>query len=343
MGAPRRPARASVQDLLDAANALSCPLDAFLPPEPPPASANGPVDGNDVGDQEVGDQEVGDREVGDRDAGKGERDPLEGADRPSPVPDADPPLQIRPEGEPPRVEVVCFGSFSLAVGDRTLDVSGAKPRLRSLLYRLALDTGRPVHRDQLRGALWPNDDQRTGTRNLQVAVSALRQQLENLGGPGTGSIVARRGDAYLLDPGAGGSDLQRFEDAAERGRRARRRGQRREATEALRAANALYRGELLADEGLSEWVLDERERLRLLAAETAQLLAECLLEDGDAAGAAKAAERGVWIDRYNDRLWRVMIEAYERNGDLAAAARCSRQYTTVLDELGVAGEMAAER
>ncbi|MBO0692126.1 MAG: winged helix-turn-helix domain-containing protein, partial [Acidimicrobiaceae bacterium] len=288
-------ARATVQDLLDAANALACPIEAFLPTERPA------------------------------------------------TPPADPPLQIRRDGEPPQVEVLCLGSFSLLVGGRAIDVSAAKPRLRSLLYRLALDTGRPVHRDQLRNALWPDDNERAGTRNLQVAVSALRQQLEYLGGPGTGVIVARRGDGYLLDAGAGGSDLGRFEDAAGRGRRARRGGARREAIDALRTALALYRGELLADEGTSEWVLDERERLRLLAAETAQLLAECLLEDGDAAGAVEVAERGVWIDRYNDRLWRVMIEAHERNGNPAAAARSSRQYATVLDELGVAGEMAAER
>jgi len=303
-GATARPGRATMQELLDSANALFCPLDAFLPPEGTPASDIGRVDVTEAGG---------------------------------------PPLHIRRNGEPPEVEVLCLGPFSLVVDGHALDVSATKPRLRSLLYRLALDTGKPVHRDQLRYALWPNDNERTGTRNLQVAISALRQQLEYLGGPGTGTIVGRRGDAYLLDPGAGDSDLRRFEDAAERGRRARRRGQRSDATEALRAALVLYRGELLADEGLSEWVLDERDRLRLLAAETSQLLAECLLEDGDAAGAVEVAERGVLIDRYRDRLWRVMIEAHERNGNPAAAARGSRQYATILDELGVVGERAAER
>lgn len=317
-------AGATVQDLVDAANALSCPFDAYLPPENPPADTVDPVDASSTAL-----------------AASGQADLMAGGSQ-SPTAGSGRALEIHREGEPPRVEVLCLGSFSLVVNGRTLDVSAAKPRLRSLLYRLALDTGRPVHRDQLRNALWPDDDQRTGTRNLQVAVSALRQQLESLGGPGAGTIVARRGDAYVLDPGTGDSDLRRFEDAALQGRRARRRGQLSEAIDPLRQALGLYRGELLADEGMSEWVLDERERLRLLAAETAQLLAESLLEEGDPAGTVEVAERGVWIDRYNDRLWRVMIEAHERNGNLAAAARCSRQYATVLDELGVAGVMAGE-
>jgi DNA-binding SARP family transcriptional activator len=110
----------------------------------------------------------------------------------------------------------------------------------------------------------------------------------------------------------------------------------------LGEALALYRGDLLADEGLAEWVLDERERFRLVAADAAQGLAELHLEADDIEATLEVAERGLGIDRYNDRLWRVTIEAHRRSGNRAAAARSARQYRFVLDELGVAPALVAQ-
>jgi serine/threonine-protein kinase PknK len=234
----------------------------------------------------------------------------------------------------PVVDVRCLGSFELFVDGAAVDVRAAKPRLRSLLFRLALEADHGIHRDQLRAALWPRDDQRTGTRNLQVAISALRQLLECQAG--AGSIVARRGDTYALELGGGSADLATFEERVEQGRRARRSADAPAAVAALGRALELYRGELLADEGLAEWVLDERERLRLVAADAAQMLAECHLEAGEIDATVEVAERGVGIDRYNDRLWRVLIEARERSGNRAAAARSAQQYALVLGELGLA-------
>jgi DNA-binding SARP family transcriptional activator len=254
-----------------------------------------------------------------------------------PFPSVSLPARVFPV--PPVVDVRCLGAFELVVDGAVVDVRGAKPRLRSLLFRLALEADRGVHRDQLRAALWPRDDPRTGTRNLQVAISALRQLLECEAG--AGSIVARRGDSYALELGGGGGDLGAFEGLVERGRRARRSGERDAALSALGRALEMYRGDLLADEGLAEWVLDERERFRLVAADAAQQLAECHLEGGDIDATVGVAERGVGIDRYNDRLWRVLIEAHERSGNRAAAARSAQSYALVLDELGVVEAVAA--
>ncbi len=235
----------------------------------------------------------------------------------------------------PTVDVRSLVTFEIAVNGRKIDVGAAKPRVRSLLHLLSLDAGRPVHRDRLLAALWPDDDSRSGTRSLQVAVSALRHLFERDAGPGAGAAIVRDGDGYALLPGGGTVDLLVFAEAVERGRMARQAGRTGDAAASLAVALETYRGELLPEEGTAEWVLDERERYRMTAAEVAQSLATCLLETGNPDGAVAACERGLEIDRYRDGLWRAMIAAHDHNGDRAAAARATLAYQLILDELGI--------
>jgi DNA-binding SARP family transcriptional activator len=48
-----------------------------------------------------------------------------------------------------------------------------------------------------------------------------------------------------------------------------------------------------------------------------------------------AAARSIAIDRYHDEAWRLLIDAYERDGDLAAARRARARYAQVLTDLGL--------
>jgi DNA-binding SARP family transcriptional activator len=104
-----------------------------------------------------------------------------------------------------------------------------------------------------------------------------------------------------------------------------------------------YAGDLLPEDGAADWVIDPRERYRTLAVGAAATLAELHLDRGDAESAAGAAARGVHIDRYHDRCWRVLIRAHEAQGDHAAAQRALRGYRDVLDSLGVAAEPVPNR
>jgi two-component SAPR family response regulator len=100
----------------------------------------------------------------------------------------------------------------------------------------------------------------------------------------------------------------------------------------------VYGGDLLPEEGPAEWVVDEREARRTAAASAAHGLAEVLLELGQPLAAATACERGLAIDRYDDDLWRLCAEAYDRAGDRAAAARARAKYARVLRDLGLESE-----
>ncbi|MGH9076556.1 MAG: AfsR/SARP family transcriptional regulator, partial [Acidimicrobiales bacterium] len=259
------------------------------------------------------------------------------------------------------LRIFCFGHFELWLGDQLVDLSPVKPRARSVLRLLAVGGGAPVHRDELIGALWPDDDQRGGTRNLQVAISSLRQLLDSLPGPRSGpdgrraggaaghpgagsassggpTLVARDGDAYRLAVGPDDTvDVAIFGRALRAAGEARRRGDRAAEIAEGWVALGAYRGELLMGAGSADWVVERRERFRIAAAEVAQQLAAALLDAGDAAQAVVAAERGLSVDRFRDGLWRALVAALEANGDRAAAAKAAIDYEAVLAELGIVG------
>jgi len=231
----------------------------------------------------------------------------------------------------------CFGPFRLELGGREVSVASLKPRHRSVLHLLALRAGRPLHRDHLVEALWPGEvDARAAARNLQVAVSTVRQVLEPGVARGGSSLLVREADSYrlALDDGAD-IDLRTFERAVGAGRAARAVGRLEEAEEALARALDTYAGELLPGDGPAEWVVKERDFFRLEAADAAHALACVRLDRGRPRAAARAAERGVRIDRFCDGLWRLLPDAYERAGDLAAAQLARRRYREVLVELGL--------
>jgi DNA-binding SARP family transcriptional activator len=230
----------------------------------------------------------------------------------------------------------CFGPLEVRLDGETVDLGPIKRRVRSLLRVLALHAGRPVHKDRLVDWLWPGEgDSRVGTRNLQVAVSSLRQLLEPGVARGAAAVVVRDADTYRLQVAPGAVDLVEFDDQIALGRHAAAAGDVPAADAALARALDLYRGELLADEGAAEWVTAERDRLRLAAADAAQLRAELLLEEGRAAEAATEADRGLRIDQYRDALWRLLVAAAEAAGDRAAARRHQERYDAVLRDLGV--------
>lgn len=239
----------------------------------------------------------------------------------------------------PPVTLRCFGGFALHLDGRVVDCCRLKPRPRSALHILALHAGRPVHRESLLEALWPEVDTETGMPNLHVAISTIRRFLEPDACRGAPSLVVREGDAYRLAlPEGAAVDLWVFEEGVAAGRVARAAGEPSMAIGAFERALDVYTGELLPEAGPAEWVVMARERYRMQASEAAVAVAELHLAQGNPVKAMAVGERGLRIDRYRDSLWRVLITACERAGDRAAAARVRRSYQEMLAELGLASD-----
>jgi DNA-binding SARP family transcriptional activator len=225
------------------------------------------------------------------------------------------------EGPAPPVTVRCLGALAASVGDAPVDLAVLRPRARALLGMLAVNAGRPVHREVIAAALWPDVPSADVSRRIHVAVSSVRRAF----GPGAHSVV-RRGEGYLL---AADVDVERFDELAAEALRLRgSAGERRVLADLM----ALYRGDLLVEAGPAEWVVQERFRRRSLAADACERLAEVALAEGDAPAAVAAARQGLRVDPYRDGIWQSLFAALGSCGHVVALAKARADHATLLAE-----------
>ncbi|MFD5735752.1 BTAD domain-containing putative transcriptional regulator [Streptomyces sioyaensis] len=246
------------------------------------------------------------------------------------------PTSARPHERRPQVAIRCFGGFRMTVGDLLIDWMKVRPRARAAMRLLTMRAGRPVHREALIEALWPDVPPKSATANLQVAVSSLRSLLEPDRDRGKPRLVVRVGDAYLLNlPSDAYLDTLAFQTALTRGKQAKATGDTATAVQGLRDALAQYNGELLPEDGPAEWLQEERESYRRQAADAAAELAAVELQAGNPQEAVTAAQKCLAIDRFHDTGWHLLLRAYHRSGAPAAAEQARRRYAATLASLGI--------
>jgi DNA-binding SARP family transcriptional activator/TolB-like protein len=186
---------------------------------------------------------------------------------------------------------------------------GRKPV--ALLAYLVVHEGRALSRETLAALLWPERFEEQARQSLRQALAALRKAL----GPQEQAIVGTSDGLIRFDATALGSDLADFERLA-----------RSTAIEDLSAAAALYQGDFLAElgsvsDGFDAWAGHERERLRALAVQTVEQLAEALKSSGRTAEALAQAQRLVAIDPAHEAGHRRLMSLLAASGQRAAALR----------------------
>jgi len=239
-----------------------------------------------------------------------------------------------PSAEATPMYVRLLGGFAMQIAGRSVNLAAIKPRPRAVLRLLALNAGRPVHREVLAATFWPDADPTTSARNVHVALSGLRKQLCSDNDTGC-DVLVREGEAYrLVVPPGGRVDLQEAEKALSSARAAHGRKDAAAEAAAYRCAIELARGELLPEDGPADWVVYRREETRIELSGAARALGEMILDE-DPNGAAEACAAGLRLDPHHDGLWRLLIAARERAGDHAAAATARKGYERMLGQLGL--------
>lgn len=221
-----------------------------------------------------------------------------------------------------------------------LEVAGLRPteigsrKARTLLSVLALGRGAPVAAERVVAALWGDRPPARPGDQVGVLVSRLRRVL------GADRVVrAGAGWALRLD----WLDLDELELRVEEAAARLAAGAPGAAREAARAALALVRGELLADEADAPWADAERAAVGRLVARAGVLAAEAALAAGDPYLAANAAEAALDREPYDEVALRVLMRAHVAAGRPAAAlAVYARARARLADELGADPAAATE-
>ena len=155
------------------------------------------------------------------------------------------------------LQIELLGPVEARVDDRPVALGGQRPR--ALFAVLALMGGRVVTTDRLIDELWGEDPPVRARDSLQMHVSRLRKGLDDAGADG-GRLVSQAG-GYLLELRPGERDVDRWEQALGRARRARANGETRVAREEFEEALGVWRGQPLSGVSTNSVLAGERARL----------------------------------------------------------------------------------
>lgn len=218
-----------------------------------------------------------------------------------------------------------FGVLDLRRGETSLPPIESA-RAESLLAYLLLHADAPQSRQRLAFLLWPDSTESQARTNLRHVLHTLRRAL-----PDTDRFLEvtprtlrwrAKAPSWL--------DVAAFEEALARAERVAGGG-----PAALREAVDLYTGDLLAGH-YDEWLLDERERLRLRYLDALERLTALLETGGDHAQAIRYAERLLRHDPLAEETYRLLMRLHDARGDRARALRVYHACAVTLErELGV--------
>jgi DNA-binding SARP family transcriptional activator len=215
----------------------------------------------------------------------------------------------------PRFSVSLLGRFELTGPGGVVDLPSKK--LAALLAYLACTAPKPQRRETLSALLWGSHFDAQAKQNLRQALFRLRKVLGQDALAGDSEVVS-------LNPAVISSDVGRFAALVREGSR-----------DALRAAADLYRGPLVDDvavseEGWSEWLTAERERLLELVLGALMGLGEQELAAGRAEHALRAGQRAIALDRLREDAHRLIVRALAAAGRKAEALKHYQELVALL-------------
>lgn len=237
-----------------------------------------------------------------------------------------------PAAAPVDLRIRTLGAFETFVRNRRVEkTEWGSSRARELLAYLACHPdGRT--KAQIGLALWPDASPGQLRNTFHVTLHRLRHALA------LPDAIQVDGDRYRLNGSLSREvDAELFEQETRAALRELRRGG--EATAALDAAAARYRGEFLGGESAGEWADERRDRLRQLHLDALDAIGRAHMERERYVEAAEAWRALLAADPVNEDACRRYMVCLDHAGDRAGALRAFDALVRALrDELGVRPE-----
>lgn len=201
---------------------------------------------------------------------------------------------------------------------------------------LAANRHRPIHRDELLGAIWPGDTPAETDSGLDAILSKLRAVLKVVGFSSTDAgIAVNSGSIALQLPAATWVDTEAAGNALDEAEGALRRNDLLTAWSLANVAVVISRRPFLPD-AEAPWIESERTALRAMQMRALQCLVTVSARNAEPLLAIQHAIEMVELDRFRETAYQLLMKMHAAAGDRAEALRVFAKCREVLrDELGV--------
>jgi ATP/maltotriose-dependent transcriptional regulator MalT/DNA-binding SARP family transcriptional activator len=241
-----------------------------------------------------------------------------------------------PRDEDRSLEIRTLGGFQVLRRGRPVTATDwQSKKARDLLRILISHRGRPVPRDVLTDALWPEEDSERLARRLSVALATARSVLDPDRRLPSDHFLAGDDEAVRLDLAHAPVDVERFLDESSAGLALLRQGRREEAQEVLISAEAAYSGDFLQEDPYVDWSTALREEARTTYIAVTRALARSASTAGDHESAAHYRLRILERDPYDEEAHLGLVTSLAAAGQHGEARRAYQTYVSRMGELDV--------
>lgn len=229
------------------------------------------------------------------------------------------------------------GSIAIEHGDhliRERQFPGRQGRIAFVF--LAVNRHRSVHRDELLGAIWPDDAPAQTDSSLDAILSKLRSMLKSAGFAATDAGVAVNSKTIALQlPGSAWIDLEAAANALDEAEGALRRNDLAAAWSTANVAVVISRRPFVAD-AEAPWIESQRAALRALQMRALQCLVSVSANNREPLLAVQHAREMIALEPFRETAYQSLMKMHAAAGDRAEALRVFAKCRALLrDELGV--------
>jgi DNA-binding SARP family transcriptional activator len=244
-------------------------------------------------------------------------------------------LELRAAAVPP-VAVGALGGFRVLRGGTPVAVAEwQSKKARDLLKILVARRGRPIAREALFEALWPDAEPEPLANRLSVALTTVRTVLDpDRRFPPEHFIVADK-TSVALDLDHLTTDVETFFELAGRGRALAATDGDGTAFTVLTEAEATYAGDFLEEDPYEDWAAAIREEAQATYLGVARALAAMSAARGDVDGAIRLWLRVLEKDQFDEGAHLELVGMLNRAGRHGEARRRFGIYVERMAEIGV--------